>query len=172
MKRVRLNAIEGLEHLKDYYEIQEDGKLFGYQGRELADTLNSNGYVHNVLSTEQGRKGFQRHRLVALAFIPNSESKEQVNHIDENKLNNHVSNLEWCTVAENNNHGTRNERISNTAINGKQSKSVVGTCVETGQQIEFPSTMEAARQGFHQGNLASCCRGERNTHKGYTWQYN
>lgn len=166
MRKVRLKDIKGLEHLKDFYYIQEDGKLFGYNGRELANSLNSGGYVRNKLSTEIGKKGFRRHRLVAMAFIDNPDNKEQVNHIDEVKMNNDISNLEWATAAENLNHGTRNERSAQTL-----SKPIIGTCVKTGQQIEFPSAKEAGRQGFNQGAVSSCCNGKRKTHKGFTWQF-
>ena len=68
--------------------------------RELTYTLNNRGYF----SVGIRRKTFMVHRLVALAFIPNPEQKPHVNHIDGNKLNNHVSNLEWCTAKENNLH--------------------------------------------------------------------
>ena len=68
--------------------------------RELTYTLNNRGYY----SVGIRRKTLMVHRLVALAFIPNPEQKPFVNHIDGNKLNNHVSNLEWCTVQENNLH--------------------------------------------------------------------
>lgn len=68
--------------------------------RELTYTLNNRGYY----SVGIRRKTYMVHRLVAQAFIPNPENKPCVNHIDGNKLNNHVSNLEWCTVQENNLH--------------------------------------------------------------------
>lgn len=68
--------------------------------RELTYTLNNRGYY----SVGIRRKTHMVHRLVAQAFIPNPENKPFVNHIDGNKLNNHVSNLEWCTVQENNLH--------------------------------------------------------------------
>lgn len=166
MKRVKLNTIEGLEHLKSYYEIEEDGTLYGYNGRKLADVLSNRGYIRNSLSTEKGQKNFLRHRLVAMAFIDNPENKPEINHINEDKLNNHVENLEWCTRVENMNHGTLYERAAQSC-----SKAVIGTCVKTGKTVEFPSTIEADRQGFDSGNVSRCCRGERNTHKGYTWQY-
>lgn len=68
--------------------------------RELTYTLNNRGYY----SVGIRRKTHMVHRLVAQAFIPNPENKPFVNHIDGNKLNNHVSNLEWCTAQENNLH--------------------------------------------------------------------
>jgi len=82
--------------------------------RELTYTLNNRGY-HSVGIC---RKTFMVHRLVALAFIPNPENKPFVNHLDGNKLNNHVSNLEWCTAKENNLHA-RNTGLRKQALGHK-----------------------------------------------------
>ena len=71
--------------------------------RELTYTLNNRGYY----SVGIKRKTFMVHRLVALAFLPNPENKPFVNHIDGNKLNNHIDNLEWCTCKENNLHARK-----------------------------------------------------------------
>lgn len=68
--------------------------------REMSYTVNNRGYYSVVIR----RKTRMIHRLVALAFIPNVHGKPFVNHIDGNKLNNCVENLEWCTAAENNQH--------------------------------------------------------------------
>ena len=68
--------------------------------REMAYTVNNRGYRTVVIR----RKTHMLHRLVAQAFLPNPEGKPCVNHIDGNKLNNALGNLEWCTVQENNRH--------------------------------------------------------------------
>lgn len=68
------------------------------------------GYEMVYLYNNQGRKCFMVHRLVALAFIPNPNNYPQINHKDENSLNNNVSNLEWCTAKYNANYGTIGER--------------------------------------------------------------
>lgn len=72
-----------------------------------------NGYKRVMLYGKQPFKKFVRvHRLVAIAFIPNPNEYEQVNHKDEDKNNNKVENLEWCTCLYNNNYGTKNARMA------------------------------------------------------------
>ncbi len=68
--------------------------------REMSYTLNNRGYLSVVVR----RRTHMLHRLVAQAYIPQPQGKDYVNHIDGNKLNNRVDNLEWCTIAENNQH--------------------------------------------------------------------
>lgn len=79
--------------------------------RELKQSTSEKGYKHVALDG----KTYKVHRLVASGFILNTDKKEQINHIDENKSNNHVSNLEWVNSKENINHGTANLRRSITA---------------------------------------------------------
>lgn len=81
-------------------EFTGEFKLIVEPERKLAYTLNNRGYY----SVGIHRKTHMVHRLVAQAFIPNPEQKPCVNHLDGNKLNNHVNNLEWCTIKENNLH--------------------------------------------------------------------
>lgn len=95
--------------VKDRYYISDNGDLFTDDGqRKLTDGV-KNGYVKNSLVLKDGNsKSFFRHRLVMLCFAPREDAdKFQVNHIDGNKLNNNLSNLEWCTNQENRIHAVK-----------------------------------------------------------------
>ena len=100
------------------------------------------------------------HVLVAQAFIANPDNLPEVNHKDEDKVNNEASNLEWCTHEYNSNHGTRANRISKANTNNKKvSKPVL--CIETG--VIYPSVHEASRQmNLDFSEIARVCRGYRN----------
>ena len=82
------------------------------KGQILKQFLKKNGYLQVVLSNNNTRKYIAVHRLVAETFLQNTHNLPQVNHKDENKLNNCVDNLEWCTAKYNCNYGTRTKRIS------------------------------------------------------------
>ena len=86
------------------YFVSNLGNLLGRSGKPVKQQVNEKGYYVYAMYPN-GRKGgckcVKIHKLVAKAFIPNPENKPQVNHIDGNKLNNNVENLEWCTNQEN-----------------------------------------------------------------------
>lgn len=94
-----MKDIEGYEGL---YQVSEDGRVYSVRrGKCLSPCLDSYGYPMVVLCSNRVRKTTRIHRLVAQAFIPNPYDKPQVNHIDGDKTNNLVSNLEWVTSDEN-----------------------------------------------------------------------
>lgn len=141
------------------------------------------GYLFVRLSKNGKTKNLTIHRLVSQAFIPNLLNLPQVNHRDENKLNNHVENLEYCDCKYNINYGTRNERAAATRneraaatnkiiqTNGKLSK-IVLQLTKTGELVrKWPSIAECGRNGFDNSAVAKCCRGERKSHKGFRWRY-
>ena len=80
---------------------------------KLLKKYNKGGYYYAFLMKDSKRYYFRINRLVAMAFIPNPNNLPYVNHKDENPLNNHVDNLEWCTAKYNCNYGTRNSKICN-----------------------------------------------------------
>ena len=123
------------------------------------------GYSELVLSDKGVRTSKLVQRLVAEAFIENPENKPEVNHIDENKGNNSVENLEWNTHEENMNHGTRNIRSAN-----KQSMAVIGID-ECGNIREIHSSMQSAERisGYGHSSISDCTNGKMKTYKGLEW---
>jgi hypothetical protein len=95
--------VQGYE---DLYEISDTGQVNGPRGPRK-HIIHSKGYLGVDLRCRGTHKWFYIHRLVATHFIPNPNQYPQVNHKDGNKTNNAVSNLEWCTAAENSIHAVR-----------------------------------------------------------------
>ena len=175
-----MNGFEGI------FQVSSTGKIkrFYKNGKTniLKGVIKQSGYRMVLLKTPEKFKYALVHRLVAKAFIKNPDNLLVINHKDENKLNNRVDNLEWCTQSENIKHSCllHPGRISkNNTNNIKRSYPVL--CVETG--IIYPSSAEAARQtGLSQGNIANVCRGAKvkdskgyyytvHSSGGYHWEY-
>lgn len=94
------------------YEVYSDGRVFSYDTKRfLKPYLNEKGYLRVRLGGKYGKHYFV-HRLVAEAYLPNPYSLPQVNHKDEDKTNNCMENLEWCTNEYNYSYGTRIDRVS------------------------------------------------------------
>ena len=159
--------IEGYEGL---YQISNLGRVRSLNCRGhkgcigiLTPRLDGKGYEMVALYKEGKARNTKVHRLVAQAFIPNPNNYPQVNHKDENKTNNDVKNLEWCTNEYNHNYGTRNERVGKSL-----SKKVI--CITTGEI--FNSMREACRKyNIHPGSMTECCQGKRKTAGRYKWEY-
>lgn len=100
----------------DRYIKQYNGYSYStriYRGKILKFTIGTRGYLKVVLQKQRKAKTYNVHRLVAETFIPNPKNLPQVNHKDENKLNNSIDNLEWCTSKYNINFGERNAKVAN-----------------------------------------------------------
>lgn len=93
---------------KDHFVKHEDGKNRIQKGRVLKTQISSKGYERVSLSVNKKRFQTGVHRLVGLCFVENPDNKDQINHKDGNKLNNHYTNLEWVTNSENQIHAVEN----------------------------------------------------------------
>lgn len=132
-------------------------------GRILRPTSTS-GYLSVALQVKVGlQRTFFIHRLVARYFCKGYQENLVVNHIDGNKLNNHYTNLEWVTGAENVKHA-----YSIGLNKGRTKKPIL--CVETGEI--FCSVTDAGNSKcISAGNISKACRGDLKTTGGYTWRY-
>lgn len=166
---------EGLYKVSDrgnvYSVVRKDARGNKIGGRMLKPSPNTGGYLHLQLCKNGIREDKLIHRLVLEAFVENPNNLPDVNHRDEVKTNNELSNLEWCDARYNNNYGTRIERFTQTL-----SKKVRAVNVETGEVLTFSSTSGAGRKGYHQGSVSQACRGVYNIgggnlYRGYRWSY-
>ena len=138
-----------------------------YTGKILSSHLNR-GYEYTTLTNYPTKKPVKVHRLVAEAFIPNPDNLPQVNHKDENKENNCVDNLEWCTCEYNVNYGTAKERAD------KNRKIKISQYDLNNNWIkDWDSAVDAALAlGINRARINGCVLGlkEHKTAGGYIWK--
>lgn len=150
----------------DHHECSTYGNIRNTKtGKTLKGSKSSRGYTQFCISEFGKRHLVFGHRLVAETFLENNDNKPFVNHIDGNKMNNHVENLEWCTPAENDKHATNILKLDIHGTNRKKVK-----CIET--NVIYSSTIEAGLAiGVSNSIISKVCRRIKNTAKGYHFQY-
>lgn len=174
-----IQGYEGLYQISNYGRVRTVDRVsfqkhwqggeskYLHKGKIRTPHMRKNGYFSINLVKDRKQKTFNIHRLVALHFIPRVEGKEYVNHIDADKTNNHVSNLEWCTQKENiqyaYDNGTKTppheRKISQFDMDGNLLK-------------VWKSETEIERVlGIYQANIYKVCKGLRKQAGGYKWQY-
>lgn len=144
----------------------------------LKPSITNVGYLKVQLYKDSHSKIFYIHRLVASVFIPNPENKSQVNHIDCNKQNNRVDNLEWVTPSENQKHAIKNGLRASSPNLGKKgslnpNSKAVYQCDLNGNIIhKWYGISEAAREtGLSSSGISACLRRKNKTCKGFIWKY-
>lgn len=180
-----MGRIATLSHTVDFISI--------YDGVEVKKTFKAkqclrklhqgkHGYMECTLRDSKRTKLMKVHRIVAEAFIPNPQSLPSVNHKDEDKTNNKVENLEWCTCLYNANYGTRNKRLKTSLSNAHKNglyentykvgrKPIVGISLLDGTTIKFERSADLHEQGFERHLVSKCCRNLRKDYKCYKWMF-
>ena len=157
------------------YKISNLGRIKSlpkktHKNREiiLKTRVGKANYEYVVFSGKNGlAKTLKIHRLVAETFIPNPDNLPCVNHKDENKQNNCVDNLEWCTAQYNSNYGTARQR----AID-KISRRIIQKDLDNKYIKEWLNATEIKRElGFDNSLIHKCCKGKRKIAYGYLWEY-
>ena len=172
-----VKGYEGLYEVSNYGRVRslnyhrKKGRVF-----LMKPCVGRAGYYQLILRKNGGKITAVVHRLVAEAFLPNPDNLPCVNHKDENKENNAVWNLEWCTFKYNTNYGTAMERVSIAKTNGKRSKPVIAVDPKTMKTVMFfPSQREAHRNGYRQSRIWEVVTPESDRYgmlyKGYLWRY-
>tara|TARA_B100001564_G_scaffold254032_1_gene216102 strand:+ start:378 stop:1262 length:885 start_codon:yes stop_codon:yes gene_type:complete len=161
------------------YKFSNSGKVWSkkYNREMLLNPLQS-GYICIVLHNDkEERKGYRIHRLVALTFIPNPENKKTVNHKNHNRADNRVENLEWATVAEQNNHSRKpsQEVYSSIRARGVWRCSIDGEKLEYYESITIGGEWLAKNKGIDIKNgrpaISVVCRNKQKTAYGFKWIY-
>lgn len=174
-----IKGYEGKYQVSNYGNVKSLNYRNTGKERLLKPILQTDGYL--CVGLCKPLKMYLIHRLVAKEFIPNPDNLPCVNHKDENKHNNHVYNLEWCTNVYNLNYGTCRERMREKQLNNPKTSKKVYQYTLSGEFVrEWKSTKECGRNGFNQCNIVSCCKGgyfknnkwiNVTQHKGFKWSY-
>lgn len=170
------------------YSIDEFGNVYSFKTQKfLKPNITKNGYYTVQLFNNGKGKRLLIHRIVAKMFIPNPNNYQQVNHKDENKCNNHVANLEWCTPKYNMNYGiaakTRHSKINYKKISDKMKKSQMSVGNNNATPVlqfdksgkfikQFDCEIDAIKELKAKSNhISEVCRGKRKSFLGYFWKY-
>ncbi len=155
------------------YIVYDDGRIFSKRYKKfLIPKENWDGY-HRIQIWEHNKcKYVSWHRIIAETFIPNPNNYKVVNHLNGNKQDNRVENLEWCTQQENIRHAWKTG-LSHSQINGKLSKKVDQFDLDDNYLKTWESQMEVERQLHVPHEIVSnACRSKTHIAKNYKWRYN
>ena len=174
-----------IEDYKGKYQVSNIGRVKSLErtiwtGKGYYKTLperilklrkRKDGYLQIKLYKDGAEKVYLVHRLVSEAFIPNPNNLPEINHKDENKQNNCVDNLEWCSRSYNNRYNGRAKKAGKKLAE-KLSKPVYSISKESGLITYWKSATVASRQiGISQSNICNCLKGKRKSTGGFYWIY-
>ena len=164
-----INGYEGLYEVSNLGRVKSLSKLCGRSSRKdklLKPCKNKGGYLSVILWKDGKIKKFLIHRLVAIAFLENSNNKPCINHIDCNPSNNCIDNLEWCTYSENTQYAYKLGRMN------RRKTPIIAINLTTKEEIYLNSQQEAARQlNLYEPNINNVLKGKCKRAGNYTFKY-
>ena len=174
-----MTNIEKLRVIQDFpnYSVSNLGNIINNKTNKIMKINTKRGYGNISLVNDGLRKSFKVHRLVSLAFIDNPENKPQVNHLDKNKSNNDISNLEWNTHEENCQH-----KSIGLIYKSNRNKPIYRLDKNTEEILETYNSIENAgiwtlnnnfTENSHNGrnSIGNCLNGISKSAYGYKWKY-
>lgn len=173
--------MEEWKDIKNYpdYMVSNQGRVkslnFKRTGKEqvLRCCKGKDGYLAVKLYKNGKLKNFKVHRLVSEAFIPNTNNKPFIDHINTDKTDNRVENLRWVTSKENSNNPlTKGKQVGKIGKLSPNHKPILQFTLDG----EFIKKWDGAREiereiGYYNNNISMCCSGKRKTAYGYIWRY-
>lgn len=154
--------------------MMKDGRTKTVKERVLKQSLAGRGYPFVGLCKDNEVKQEYTHKLVSKAFIPNPDNLPEVNHIDEDKTNNRVDNLEWCTRLYNLTYNDRHKKVGLKQIGKKpyNNKPVIQYTVNGEYVAKYDSVMDCAKAlDCCESNIRGVIYGKQKTCKGYIFKY-
>lgn len=167
-----IDGYSGLYQVSNIGRIKSLGGKSNHNSEMIMKQQEILGYMSVTLTKDSVQKMYKVHRLVANAFIDNSDSKPQVNHKDGNKKNNIVSNLEWVTPSENSKHAFENGLSKIQRGKDNQRSITIERIGDNGVILdEYCGYREAERiTGIPHNSISRCCRGKAQSAGGYKWR--
>ncbi|WP_314406059.1 NUMOD4 domain-containing protein [Leuconostoc suionicum] len=168
-----LGRVKSVEKTRAYINRGKK-RNFHRKERILKIANGRGGYKLITLSKNDNSKTFRVHRLVAQAFIPNPENKPQVNHIDEDKSNNSLNNLEWVSSYENMHWGSCLEKThSKKNYKDEAIKRMVPVIAIKNNKEKFFDSIKSASEelGLYRSAISQCLSGKQHTTGGYSFRY-
>ena len=158
---------------KNYILFPREGKIYSTKTKRMVGYKNEDGYIKCSFYDNNSNRTFTSiHRIIYSSINGEIPKGYEVNHIDEDKNNNSIFNLELCDRTYNNNYGSHNDKIKQTKQEQKGRCKAVGAFKNGELIITFPSIAEATRQGYGSDrSIAKCCYGKLKTHRGLQWKF-
>ena len=154
---------EGQYEVSSYGRVRSLDRFYYrlHKGKVLSPTKDRYGYLTVTLNCNGKSKTIKIHRLVAQAFLPNPDNLPQINHLDEDKTNNRVDNLEWCDPKYNMNYGTRQERYRNTMLERGHWSGLSREEYEKKRYQENKDKRKDSQRSYYQKNKDRICERQK-----------